>query len=113
MVLEPNKAMQLRLLREAVHTENFDNNMAEQAFLNYAFGQNSAFPTQLLDRQWNGFFPGEEEEGYLKIIHEKLWSMSDHWAENYFADNWKEMLLTYQGKEFLSRRRWDGEREFE
>ncbi|KAK4502480.1 hypothetical protein PRZ48_005905 [Zasmidium cellare] len=113
MVLEPNKAMQQRLLREAVHTENFDNNMAEQAFLNYAFGQNSAFPTQLLDRQWNGFFPGEEEEGYLKIIHEKLWSMSDHWAENYFADNWKEMLLTYQGKEFLSRRRWDGEREFE
>ncbi|KAF2163271.1 glycosyltransferase family 8 protein [Zasmidium cellare ATCC 36951] len=113
MVLEPNKAMQQRLLREAKHTENFDNGMAEQAFLNYVFGQNSAFPTQLLDREWNGFFPQEEEEGYLKIIHEKLWSMNDHWAQNYFSDTWREMLLMYEGKEFLSRRRWDGEREFE
>lgn len=113
MVLEPNKAMQQRLLREAKHTENFDNNMAEQAFLNHAFGKNSAFPTQFLDREWNGFFPQEGEEGYLKIIHEKLWSMNDHWAENYFADTWKDMLLTYEAKEFLKRRRSDGGREFE
>lgn len=113
MVLEPNKAMQQRLLREAKHTENFDNGMAEQAFLNYAFGEKSAFPTQFLERKWNGFFPQKDEEGKLKIIHEKLWSMQDHWAQDIFAETWRDMLLMYEGKEFESQRRWDGEREFE
>lgn len=113
MILQPNKMMQQRLLRESKYTENFDNHMAEQAFLNYMFGQKSAFPTQLLDRKWNGFYPQKNEEGLLKIIHEKLWTMEDHWAMYYFRDTWKDMLLAYEGQEFLNRRKGDGEREFE
>jgi hypothetical protein len=39
--------------------------MAEQAFLNWQFGIEGAFPASLLAREY--------EKGFLKVVHEKLW----------------------------------------
>lgn len=110
VVLEPNAAMHARLLRESQDTTKFDNKMAEQAFLNYAFGRNGPFPPHELGREWNGFYPKAEEEGLLRIVHEKLWIFGDNtaWTKNIFSNGWFELLTLYQSPEFEAMRALDG-----
>lgn len=74
VVLEPNARMHARLLRKSRNTSKFDYAMAEQAFLNYTFGDKGPFPpTAVLGREWNGFLPQAADEGRLRVVHEKLW----------------------------------------
>lgn len=114
MVFNPNKAMHTRLMREYVHTEKYDSKMAEQAFLSFTYRADGPFPASFVDRVWNGFFPQGDEEGKLKIIHEKLWADNKHlpWANGYFPDTWRDMKTFYESEEFVSLRKADGRREF-
>ena len=106
-VFNPNKAMHQRLIRESSDPNNFDNNMAEQAFLNKYFGKESAFPTQFIPREYNGFFATADEEETLKVVHEKLWAFAGEakWAEKIFEKTHAELLRFYESTEFKSRRK--------
>lgn len=110
IVLEPNARMHERLLRESKDTSKFDNKMAEQAFLNYAFGSAGPFPPHELGREWNGFYPKADEEGVLRIVHEKLWIFGDNtaWTKDIFSNGWFELLTLYQSPEFEAMRALDG-----
>lgn len=110
VVLEPNRYMHERLLRESQDTTKFDNKMAEQAFLNYAFGKSGPFPPNMIGREWNGYYPQEEEAGLLKIVHEKLWIFGDltGWTKNIFRDGWDEILALYESPQFEVLRKQDG-----
>ncbi|GIZ46227.1 hypothetical protein CKM354_000936100 [Cercospora kikuchii] len=117
VVFNPNEAMRNRLLRESLHTDKWDNFMAEQAFLSYAFSSDGPFPASEVDRTWNGFFPQDDEgpkTGKLKIIHEKLWAQNDHlkWAKKFWDDEWKAMLKLYNSKKFVETRQKAGKRPF-
>ncbi|CZT15730.1 uncharacterized protein RCC_01564 [Ramularia collo-cygni] len=114
MVFNPNKAMHTRLMREYVNTEKYDSKMAEQAFLSFAYRTDGPFPAAFVDRTWNGFFPQHDEEGKLKIIHEKLWAQNDHlpWANSMFGDTWKAMRELYESDAFVELRKKDGRREY-
>jgi hypothetical protein len=50
----------------------YDCMMAEQAFLNWQFGIEDAFPASSLAREYGAFFPRENEKGLLKVVHEKM-----------------------------------------
>lgn len=110
LVLEPNARMHERLLRESQDTTKFDNKMAEQAFLNYAFGRDGPFPPHELGREWNGFYPKANEEGILRVVHEKLWIFGDNtaWTKDIFSTGWFELLTLYQSPEFEAMRALDG-----
>lgn len=110
MVIEPNHYMHQRLLRESQDTTKFDNKMAEQAFLNYAFGKDGPFPPTFIEREWNGFYPKAEEESLLRVVHEKLWIFGDFtdWTKSIFTNGWSELLTLYQSSEFESTRAEDG-----
>ncbi|QIW96500.1 hypothetical protein AMS68_002018 [Peltaster fructicola] len=95
LVIQPNPAMHKYLLRESQNADNFDQDFVEQAFLNYAFRPEGPFPYQLVDRVWNAIFTEPEDEGVIKVIHEKLWAMwfrPEHFAHTYFRDTWTAML---------------------
>lgn len=111
IVLEPNLAMHARLLRESRDTSKFDNKMAEQAFLNYAFGTEGPFPPTELGRMWNGFYPQDTDQGVIKIVHEKLWMDFDEsakWIKGIFREGWDEILELYESDRFVEMRRADG-----
>ncbi|PSR90335.1 nucleotide-diphospho-sugar transferase [Coniella lustricola] len=111
IVLEPNVYMHQRLLRESQDTSKFDNKMAEQAFLNYAFGPDGPFPASFFGREYNGNFPQEDEEGLLRIVHEKLWSLGDgspSWTKNIYREGWDELLTLYESPQFEELREQDG-----
>lgn len=110
VVLEPNRYMHERLLRESQDTTKFDNKMAEQAFLNYAFGKTGPFPPHEIGREWNGYYPQEGEAGLLKVVHEKLWIFGDltGWTKNIFHDGWDEILALYESPQFELLRKQDG-----
>jgi alpha-N-acetylglucosamine transferase len=115
LVAKPNLAMHARLLRH-IHTDNFGAQTMEQAFLNEFFKQDGPFPAQLIDRTWNGFVPQEDEEGKLKVFHDKLWKMDGWldrnitWAKGMFNRSWDDMLGLYESEEFVGVRRQDGVR---
>lgn len=110
MVLEPNHYMHQRLLRESQDTTKFDNKMAEQAFLNYAFAKDGPFPPNFIGREWNGFYPKAEEESVLRVVHEKLWIFGENtdWTKDIFRNGWFELLTLYQSSEFELMRAGDG-----
>lgn len=110
VVLEPNKYMHARLLRESQDTTKFDNKMAEQAFLNYAFGAEGPFPPTAIGREWNGYYPKEEEKDLLKVVHEKLWIFGDNneWTKDIFKNGWQELLELYESPKFEFLRMQDG-----
>lgn len=121
VVFNPNKAMHKYLMRESMDLSKFDNSMAEQAFLNYAYRPDGPFPLSFVDREWNGFFPGQADfpdglPGNLKIVHEKLWAISDdpkdplYFAKKFFPDTWADMLKLYESREFEELRALDGSR---
>lgn len=110
VVLEPNKYMHARLLRESQDTTKFDNKMAEQAFLNYAFGAEGPFPPTFLAREWNGYYPKENEKDLLRVVHEKLWIFGDNteWTKDIFRNGWQELLALYESNQFELLRMQDG-----
>ncbi|KAJ4407999.1 hypothetical protein N0V82_009795 [Gnomoniopsis sp. IMI 355080] len=108
VVLEPNKYMHARLMRESQDTTKFDNKMAEQAFLNYAFDEAGPFPPTDLGREWNGYWPKPEDEGKIKIVHEKLWIVGEGWTKDIFSKGWTEILELYESERFVEMRKLDG-----
>lgn len=110
LVLEPNVAMYARLIRNMAKTDSYSEMFAEQSYLNWQFGQDSAFPATLLDRAYNGVAPAEEDKGKLKIVHEKLWSpmFGPEWTKGLFDENWTEMVAFYDSEAFKIARERDG-----
>ncbi|KAF2799199.1 glycosyltransferase family 8 protein [Melanomma pulvis-pyrius CBS 109.77] len=108
MVFSPSEAMHARLLQNYVKTDQYNCLMAEQAFLNWQFNINGAFPATRLEREYGGFFPQENEEGKLKVVHEKLWSEEMGWLKSEWETQWQEMLAFYTRDEFLEQRKKDG-----
>ncbi|KAH7134904.1 nucleotide-diphospho-sugar transferase [Dendryphion nanum] len=100
MVFTPSKRMHQRLLQNYVKTDRYDCLMAEQAFLNWQFDSQGAFPPTLLEREWGGFFPKQDEEGKLKVVHEKLWVEKDGWMKKEWEFIWQEMWMFYNGDDF-------------
>ncbi|KAF2469831.1 nucleotide-diphospho-sugar transferase, partial [Lindgomyces ingoldianus] len=108
MVFAPSERMHQRLLQNYVKTDRYNCLMAEQAFLNWQFSVNGAFPATQLEREYGGFFPAENEEGMLKVVHEKLWSEDRSWLKQEWLSQWQEMLMFYTGTDFLEQRKRDG-----
>lgn len=108
MVFTPSTRMHQRLLQNYVKTDKYDCLMAEQAFLSWQFQSGGAFPATLLERIWGGFFPKEDEEGKLKVVHEKLWVAADGWMKKEWEITWQEMLMIYASPDFLEARKQDG-----
>lgn len=111
IVFKPSPAMHGRLLREFSHPENFNNSMAEQAFLTWYFDPEGPFPVRWVDREWDALFTKPEDEGHIKILHEKIWAYwftPEHFAAQYFNETWLQMLELYNSKEFEDLRIQDG-----
>jgi alpha-N-acetylglucosamine transferase len=111
MVFTPSKAMHQRLLQNYAKTDHYDCLMAEQAFLNWQFNPNGPFPATELMREYGGFFPSDNEEGNLKVVHEKIWvegMNSVPWLKKEWDTQWQEMLAFYNGNEFVQMRQADG-----
>ncbi|KAF2850330.1 glycosyltransferase family 8 protein [Plenodomus tracheiphilus IPT5] len=108
MVFTPSLRMHERLLQNYVKTDKYDCLMAEQAFLNWQFSRDGAFPATTLERKWGGVFPKEEEEGSLHVVHEKIWVVEDGWLRREWVDTWVEMVKYYESSEFGTMRGWDG-----
>jgi alpha-N-acetylglucosamine transferase len=109
MVFAPSLRMHARLLQNYVKTNTYDCRMAEQAFLNWQFGPNSAYPGTRLERPWGGFFPTEEEgDGKLKVVHEKLWAIEKGWMKEEWEMGWKDMMEFYNSEDFARAREDDG-----
>ncbi|KAF2019514.1 glycosyltransferase family 8 protein [Aaosphaeria arxii CBS 175.79] len=104
MVFSPSERMHQRLLQNYVKTDRYDCMMAEQAFLNWQFAPQGAFPATQLDRAYGGFFPQEDEEGKLKVIHEKLWADDRMWMKREWLTQWEEMIQFYTSPAFLESR---------
>jgi inositol 3-alpha-galactosyltransferase len=104
MVFKPSVRMHQRLLQNYQKTDHYDCAMAEQAFLNWQFNPKGAYPPTRLERQWGGFFPNEEEEGKLKIVHEKLWAVEQGWLRNEWERGWEEMSTWYASRQFVEAR---------
>jgi inositol 3-alpha-galactosyltransferase len=109
MVFTPSSRMHARLLQNYVKTDKYDCLMAEQAFLNWQFDPQGAFPGTKLERQWGGFFPSEEDgDGRLKVVHEKLWVAKDGWMKGEWEQGWKQMIEFYESENFANARNNDG-----
>ena len=107
MVFTPNARQHQRLLQNYLKFDKYDVKMAEQAFLNWQFGMHSAYPPDMLEREYGAFFPGEEGEMGMKVVHEKIWAARGHWKTEW-DDTWNEMLQFYRSEEFSASRRADG-----
>jgi hypothetical protein len=57
-----------------------------------------------LGRPWGGFFPKEDEEGRLKIVHEKIWVAKQGWMKKEWERGWIEMVDWYQSGDFAAAR---------
>jgi hypothetical protein len=61
IMFSPNAAMHQRLLQNYLKLDKYNCGMAEQAFLNWQFGLDGAYPPTLLDRMWGGMWPGQDK----------------------------------------------------
>lgn len=111
LVLSPNEAMHARLLRNHVRVDEYDNNLAGQSFLKWQFAEEGAFPVQTLDRMYNTYFPNDDDEGKVSIVHEKIWKLSENqpkWLEGIWESGWEEMIDFFDGESFRKGRMKDG-----
>ncbi|KAF1840350.1 glycosyltransferase family 8 protein, partial [Cucurbitaria berberidis CBS 394.84] len=108
MVFTPSARMHQRLLQNYVKTDRYNCLMAEQAFLNWQFRHDGAFPSTTLERKWGGFFPQDNEEGALKVVHEKIWVAEGGWMKREWDERWAEMVKFYESHEFKELRGRDG-----
>lgn len=109
MVFTPNKRQHQRLLQNYLKFDKYDVKWAEQAFLNWQFGINSAYPPGMLEREYGAFFPKEEDEKRIKVVHEKIWAAQKGYWKDEWDNTWKEMLQFYGSEEFRAARLADGE----
>lgn len=107
MVFTPNAKQYKRLLQNYLKFDKYDVKMAEQAFLNWQFGINSAYPPGMLPREYGAFFPKEEGEKGLKVVHEKMWAVQRGPWKDEWDSTWKEMLAFYGSEEFVTIRKAD------
>jgi hypothetical protein len=107
MVFTPSSRMHMRLLQNYAKTDRYNCLMAEQAFLNWQFDVNGAFPATALERRWGGFFPQEDEKGKLNVVHEKLWAEKKGWLAEEWDEQWRDMLAFYGSTAFGEKRRAD------
>ncbi|KAF1828116.1 nucleotide-diphospho-sugar transferase [Decorospora gaudefroyi] len=109
IVFTPSSRMHARLVQNYVKTDKYDCAMAEQAFLNWQFDPEGAYPGTKLERQWGGFFPTEAEGGgKLKVVHEKIWVADSGWMKEEWERGWKEMIEFYRDVDFVKARDNDG-----
>lgn len=104
MVFTPNAKQHQRLLQNYLKFDKYDVKMAEQAFLNWQFGINSAYPPGMLEREYGAFFPNENGEKGMKIVHEKIWAAQRGVWKAEWEDTWKEMIQFYESEEFIAAR---------
>jgi inositol 3-alpha-galactosyltransferase len=105
MLFTPSLRMHQRLVQNYIKTNHYDCAMAEQAFLNWQFDIEGAYPPTNLDRQWGAFFPRDDEEGKLKVVHEKIWAVGGEWLKKEWRRGWDEMLDWYRSAEFVDARK--------
>ncbi|KAF1923457.1 glycosyltransferase family 8 protein [Didymella exigua CBS 183.55] len=104
MVFTPNARQHRRLLQNYLKFDKYDVKMAEQAFLNWQFGVNSAYPPGMLEREYGAFFPDEKGERGMKVVHEKIWAARGGFWKDEWEGTWKEMLKFYRSEEFMAAR---------
>ncbi|KAF2029966.1 nucleotide-diphospho-sugar transferase, partial [Setomelanomma holmii] len=104
MVFMPSAGIHTRLVQNYLKIDHYDCKMAEQAFLNWQFSPLGAYPPTQLDRTWGGFFPGEDEEGKLKVVHEKMWAVGVRWVRTEWERGWEELRVWYGSEEFVETR---------
>lgn len=109
MVFTPNAKQHQRLLQNYLKFDKYNVKMAEQAFLNWQFGINSAYPPGMLEREYGAFFPNAEEHTRLKVVHEKIWAAESGWMKEEWEGTWQEMLSFYGSEEFKQARKRDSE----
>lgn len=108
LVFSPSSLMHQRFLQNYLKYDKYDVKLVEQAFLNWQFDLNGAFPPQLLDREWNAAFPKEEDEGKVKVVHEKIWSEDREWLKKEWVNEWVAMTQFYESEDFNAARFLDG-----
>ncbi|PQE33307.1 glycosyltransferase family 8 protein [Rutstroemia sp. NJR-2017a WRK4] len=110
MVFSTSTDMYVRFLGNYQKYDRYVTHMADQGFMSWQFKQDGAFPATLLDREWDGFFPKEEDKGKLKVVHEKLWAGSTKgWLKEEWVSGWTEMVQWYEGTEFDWERKNDNQ----
>lgn len=108
LVFSPSLKMHQRLLQNYLKYEKYDVKTVEQGFLNWQFNIKGAFPATALERQWGAVFPTDEDEGKVKVVHEKIWSEEKTWMKKEWVDRWIEMSHFYMSEEFGKMRFMDG-----
>jgi hypothetical protein len=111
LFVKPNLAMHKRLLREYQKTDQYEDGIAEQSFFKWHFAEDGAFALQELPRKYNAYFPGDEDEGQVSIVHEKLWALTDQspeWIRDIWEEGWLEMVEYFDSAEFARAREADG-----
>ena len=108
LVFAPSLNMHQRLLQNYLKYDKYDVKTVEQGFLNWQFNIKGAFPATALDREWGAVFPKDEDEGKVKVVHEKIWSEESEWMKKEWVEVWVEMSQFYMGEEFGKLRFWDG-----
>lgn len=108
LVFSPSENMHQRLLQNYLKYDKYDVKTVEQGFLNWQFNIKGAFPATALDRKWGAVFPTDEDEGKVKVVHEKIWSEDSMWMKKEWVEQWVEMSQFYMGEEFAKFRFWDG-----
>ena len=108
LVFKPSLNMHQRLLQNYLKYDKYDVKTVEQGFLNWQFNIKGAFPATALERQWGAVFPTDEDEGKVKVVHEKIWSEEKAWMKKEWVDHWIEMSQFYMGEEFGTMRFMDG-----
>lgn len=108
LVFSPSERMHQRLLQNYLKYDRYDVKTVEQGFLNWQFNIKGAFPATALERQWGAVFPQEDDEGKVKVVHEKIWSEEMAWMKKEWVDQWVEMTQFYMSEEFSKMRFWDG-----
>lgn len=107
MVFTPNTRQHQRLLQNYLKFDKYEVKMAEQAFLNWQFGINSAYPPGMLEREYGAFFPNDKGEKGMKIVHEKIWAAKGGFWKEEWDNTWAEMLGFYRSEEFKAARAAD------
>ncbi|KAH7064381.1 nucleotide-diphospho-sugar transferase [Paraphoma chrysanthemicola] len=105
MVFTPSLGMHTRLVQNYLKTNHYDCKMAEQAFLNWQFSPGGAYPPTTLERKWGGFFPKQDRKEDLKVVHEKMWAISEGWLKEEWERAWEEMRTWYSSGEFVEARK--------
>ncbi len=108
ILFTPSLGMHERLMQNYVKTTHYDNTLAEQTYLDWQFRLDGPFPPSMLDRKWGAYFPQEDEEGKLNLVHEKIWTIGPDWVLKDFRDTFVEMAKWYASPEFQEARKSDG-----